>query len=501
MSLTSKGSSVRWLSYQRPSHLIQVVPGTIVCLLVSFQIAFAHLLVAATNPVDLSAQNPPSIILSPVEIKAVKSPVKITQLIGDYDRQFKKPTENLTIERYQLPSTDLGIPFLHKGRTYLAFGDVWIDNGDPIAWSEDTNLEDGLSLNFITNSAGHWKPINIPGVALGGFDAPSEAVSVDGNIYLWYGTDATPNGMTRSVLARSSDDGSTFSLVRSFSTSFFVNVSVVNREAAEWPGSPALQGSSLYIFGSGTYRQSNVRLAFGLASEIEGGNKLKYFAGLVGGLPTWSSLETDALSLFENPVVGELSVAFDEQLSRWIMLYNSSSPRGIVLRTAVNPWGPWSKPFVLFEPRRDNGYCHFLHSNWSVEHCDEISDPGRENEWGGEYGPYMFKHLAKNVTGGRRIYFTISTWNPYTVILMKADIARLPPSTADRPTIKAGAVTSSNLSLSWQAPSFGWFLEYKKTLSTQDSWLKAVYSPKTENSEITVLIPEPAEGFYRLRKR
>jgi hypothetical protein len=51
-----------------------------------------------------------------------------------------------------------------------------------------------------------------------------------------------------------------------------------------------------------------------------------------------------------------------------------------------------------------------------------VHDPGRENEWGGEYGPYQFETLAKGDSSKTTIYYTLSTWNPYTVVLMKSKL-------------------------------------------------------------------------------
>jgi hypothetical protein len=67
---------------------------------------------------------------------------KIEQLIGDWDRERNEPTNNRTFERFQLPNTDLGAPFSHKGKTYVCFGDVWIDNGDPLGFTTDTVAAD-----------------------------------------------------------------------------------------------------------------------------------------------------------------------------------------------------------------------------------------------------------------------------------------------------------------------------------------------------------------------
>lgn len=41
---------------------------------------------------------------------------------------------------------------------------------------------------------------------------------------------------------------------------------------------------------------------------------------------------------------------------------------------------------------------------------------------GGEYGPYEFSHFATGTDQSTTIYFTMSTWNPYEVVLMKASL-------------------------------------------------------------------------------
>ena len=103
-------------------------------------------------------------------------------------------------------------------------------------------------------------------------------------------------------------------------------------------------------------------------------------------------------------------------------MYNHGEPRGINLRTAESPWGPWSDAQVVFRPWEDGGYCHFIHTNWEHSKCDEVHNPGRENEWGGEYAPYQFEHFAIGNEQSTTIYFTMSTWNPYEVVLMKAGL-------------------------------------------------------------------------------
>jgi hypothetical protein len=116
---------------------------------------------------------------------------------------------------------------------------------------------------------------------------------------------------------------------------------------------------------------------------------------------------------------------FSEGSYTWILLYNCGNPRGINMRTSEYPRGPWSEPQVLFHPWDDNGYCHFLHTSWEFQQCDSIHDNGRQNEWGGEYGPYQFEHFATGDSLSTTIYFTMSTWNPYTVVLMRAKLEKI----------------------------------------------------------------------------
>jgi hypothetical protein len=69
---------------------------------------------------------------------------------------------------------------------------------------------------------------------------------------------------------------------------------------------------------------------------------LRYFAGLdpASGEPVWSSREEDSAALFHQPCLGELSVAWNEDLRKWLMLYNCGKLGSkILVRTADRPWG------------------------------------------------------------------------------------------------------------------------------------------------------------------
>jgi hypothetical protein len=250
-------------------------------------------------------------------------------------------------------------------------------------------------------------------------------------MYVYYTTDHSPQvAMGRSVVVRSDDQGNSFHYLYDFSTDHFINISIVKIPSSSWKLLPENNGKDgLMIFGSGTYRKSNVYLAWQPAAGIEHPGAIRYFSGMDDNhKPLWSSREENAVALFNQPCVGEFSVSYNKFIDRWIMLYNCGNPRGINMRTAEFPWGPWTKPQLIFDPWQDGGYCHFMHVSWKDRHCDSVMDPGRENDWAGEYGPYQFERFAAGDSMAAHpyttIYFTMSTWNPYTVVLMKAKLIR-----------------------------------------------------------------------------
>lgn len=359
---------------------------------------------------------------------------KVSQVTGETDRQLKRPTDNQTETKYGLRGTDLGTSFEHRGKLVFLFGDTQPNggntpdrpfDGDSVAISGDRNPEDGLSMDFVTASDGKYLAVHVPGVSLKGFEVPTGGFSDGQYMYGYYTTDAQfpPQGvkMGRSVLIRSKD-AKTWELVYSWSTDKFINISPFIVDAGKTPGLPIKKGRALLLWASGAeYRRSDVCLAFIPLDKVTDKSQIRYWAGP----DKWSADEKDAAALFHHPVVGELSVAWCKQLGRWLMLYNSGNPRGIVMRTAEQATGPWSDVKVLYDPWRDDGYGKFIHIDWRSKKVDEVQDPGRENDFGGEYGPYMIPKFFKGDKKEATIYFLMSTWNPYNVVLMRAKLKNL----------------------------------------------------------------------------
>jgi hypothetical protein len=229
--------------------------------------------------------------------------------------------------------------------------------------------------------------------------------------------------MGRSVLARSTDLAQNFAHLYDLSSDKFINVAPVVAENADIPGLPEGSGKGVLLWGSGDYRKSDPYLAYLPLDRVEDRNSLRYYSGLnENGTARWSAREDEAIPLFHQGCLGELSVAWNPYLHKWLMLYNCSSPRGINFRVADSPWGPWSAPQVLFNARRDGGLCHFIHVSWLNRWCDTVNDFGRGFTQGGAYGPYMIPAFFRVDEKTTTIYYVLSTWNPYQVVLMKSTL-------------------------------------------------------------------------------
>jgi hypothetical protein len=241
-------------------------------------------------------------------------------------------------------------------------------------------------------------------------------------------------------LGRSLDGGYHFAHLGEFSRQKFINVSV-EQGVVDGNVSSTLglrDGTKvLWIWGTGRYRASAVYLAVIPLTGLDALAPVHYFAGS----GAWSPNEDDAAPLLPEGDVGELSVRWNPILARWIILFNSLNPRGILMHSAQQPWGPWSTdPVLVFDPNAPPGadvcsgpgYGNFMHVSYQVAHCDHVQDdmwqdPGhfRDDEWGGEYGPYQISRYAGRASDNTpQIWFTMSTWNPYQSMLMTALIPR-----------------------------------------------------------------------------
>lgn len=378
---------------------------------------------------------------------------KIVQLTGEFDRQGWNGTgtppfaHNRTESRFGIRGTDLGVSFEHGERTYFMFGDTWrvgqsADevNLDSIAFTTDTAPEDGLDLTFLPQP-----PRIVPPVNQKEFNVPLDGVSHDGAMFVFFSVNhfrfEHADVMGGSLLTRCDDEGQTFKQLYPWSSGKFINVSVQRARLTleEMRQSGVASPDVLCVWGSGRYRSSDVFLALIPMFELETGQGRRFYAGW-NGAHQWSSNEEDATPLICAGCVGELSVRWNEPLQRYLLMYNSDNPSGIVMHAAPKPWGPFTHdPVMVFDPWfhgagldpadpcLGDGYGKFMHVSWAAKQCDHDFDDmfgsSRENEWGGAYGPYQIANMTRDLDGvAARIYFTMSTWNPYQSMLMATNV-------------------------------------------------------------------------------
>jgi hypothetical protein len=314
---------------------------------------------------------------------------RICQLTGRSDPEDKPHPTDTT--RFGLLGTDLGSSFDHfesgERRTYFFFGDTHTDvgeeNGDAIAFATDDQPEpEGLHLQFIMGD-NQWRRLVIPGISLAALEVPTGGFSHAGRLFIFATTGVLNIGdvsfMENSVLAGAEDAHNNFDLAYFVSHrddnidtpstgGKFINVSpfVINND--DWPGLPDTAqrgGQGLLMAGTGAYRRSAPYLAYAPlpVGQPPALADWRYLHGFLlwepgfgpNGPPNWSTFESDALPMFDDPM-GEISYCYNAGLKRWLILYGGCSPAGcgIVLRSAPMPWGPWSEPQLIFRSQRED---------------------------------------------------------------------------------------------------------------------------------------------------
>jgi len=249
----------------------------------------------------------------------------------------------------------------------------------------------------------------------------------------------TPDANAYSVLTRFDEATRSFTLLRTISAMPHGRFIITSLHGS---------GSDVLMFGLGAYRASDVYLAKIPASTFDSGEGTRYFAGLVNGQPTWTTSESGAVPVVvdnplkgpawpnDTPTIGNVSVTYSQDLGLWLMTYDggrqSQATGGVYFSYAQEPWGSWSEPQLIFNQRRDGAVGKFIHDPSVVPDPpgDGLNGPtiGANNPYttpGASYAPYMIERFTKVSGSTLSIYYTISTWNPYTIVEMRSDFAIL----------------------------------------------------------------------------
>ncbi|MET9429685.1 DUF4185 domain-containing protein [Streptomyces sp. NPDC003036] len=307
---------------------------------------------------------------------------------------------NRTRDRFAVHATDLGVMWRDSlGRVAVAFGDTygegWGGKGagpatadwrfNTLAHSTDGRLDDGMLIDsMVTDRPGHAARF-LPGDP--GLDEvtviPTAGVSALGRDYVHYMSVRSwgPPGRwvtNHAGMAWSDDGGRTWT----------------KPSAARWDnadGTSTFQmgalvpwGGHVYLFGTPSGRFGDARLARTTAAALLEPAAYEYWTAA-----GWRvGAQADAVPVMRGPV-GELSVQYNTHLGAWLALHLDESSAAIVARTAPHPTGPWSEGRVVVD--------------------------GRDHP--GLYGGFL--HPA---TTGAEVYFTMSRWDPYHVLLMRLPV-------------------------------------------------------------------------------
>jgi hypothetical protein len=350
---------------------------------------------------------------------------------------------NRTESKANIQGTDLGNQFMDGERMCFLFGDTAFSNStanfnlDTIAFANvaDFDPKAGLPLTFSPQPpliAGKTDSQKV-------YSVPLDGVIANGAMYLFYSLDSislqdkyTTFGHTDVV--KSTDGGLNFTDLCQFSAEHFLNVSIATVQGKDL-GLPEFD-DTLAIWGTGIYHSSEPYLAAMPLSGSDTFKPVRYYTGTQDGKPTWVDGNEDAAApLFQDPTIAELSVRYNTYLGAWMMTYTSLSVHAVCIRLSATPWGPWTAPLHIQDIFGDPP---------SYAHVDNRLDPPRQ-DWmydgsmqvpgGGQtemantgwvaYSPAIIEPLIQGKTADAvtTIYYTMSTWSPYTVVLLSAKLS------------------------------------------------------------------------------
>lgn len=404
---------------------------------------------------------------------------RVCQLTGETEWTTGLPT-TFKPENRGMDGTDLGYPVEHNGRLALLFGDTrkrpsvvsdesgpaddavgWITSESPPTHEACTDLV--LNAQF-PNLLVSPRVLSPGPIKQGLFNVPSGGVSKDGWLYAFFWTDhcngpqsrcpesESLNSVGRGVLARSHDFGETFHDAVPMPFGFVYSTAV---DATTVDTLPPEQRVGTYVFGVPLYRGSVPYLAWAPEGKLLDPHSWKFFVSLRGdGQPKWVTSDSwnnrDPFLFLPGPdlypaaaadrCVGEFSITWNRALRVWLLLYNCKVGEGlqsIVARTADAPWGPWSEGTVILSPADPGSPCNLLMTRNGCGSQGDYWKPIGDGSHvlGDFYAPFVMERYTRSertsVRGTRRaaVYWLVSTWNPYQVIVMRTVMEVYTPPT------------------------------------------------------------------------
>ena len=329
---------------------------------------------------------------------------------------------NRTDSRFGITGTDLGIGWDNgSGQTLMAFGDTFGDcNAPSQQWrhnvvlrtndkdpSNGVDIPDGIpgdvrSGASVSAATPRFANEALPAVGVSGAEVttiPTAAIAIDGVQYMnimsvrqW---GAPGRWVTNySIIATSRDNGQTWTTdprtIRLNLPASVPGVEQIDDSNGKYQVNAYLRGRDgfIYQYGTPNGRFGAAFLCRFAPADILDLTKYTYWDG-----KGWSPDTTKSEKVVTEPV-GEMSVAWNDRLQKYVMLHGQETSGSLVLRTATAPQGPWSAPTTLLS----------------------------SGQYSGVYAPYIYP-----VSGGdsRYLYFTASRWQDYNVMMLRTDLSQL----------------------------------------------------------------------------
>lgn len=328
------------------------------------------------------------------------NPLEVTETV-QLDTVTGPNSSGGTADRWAIGGTDLGHPFVFQGRLGLVFGDTFEESrpGGPgwrssaLGWVDHPE-QDRLALSAMTESHSGRANELLGSLKVDGLEQtviPTNAATVGETIVLHYMSVACWGGHGRWVvrhsgLAASDDGGRTFERVagaRFPAGSPFAQVAFVAAQDQD-------DGDQhTYVFGIPEGRDGPAHLARVRTEHLLDLSAWRYWDG-----EDWRPDVADAVQVVPPPV-GELSVAWNEHHGRWVMVYLDDLRGGIVLRTADDLHGPWSRARLV---------------------VSSLEVPTL-------YAPFLLPGTGSDP----EIRYTMSRFDIYNVVLMRSRLEAVPP--------------------------------------------------------------------------